>query len=57
MVRKRSWPAVSHCKKPRQSLHPYPSLCWGEGPHDLQLHGLAIELDRPDLLFEGSVSA
>jgi hypothetical protein len=45
MVRKRSCPAVSHCGH-RQ---PIPNLLPRISTHDLELHGLAIKLNRPDL--------
>lgn len=52
MVRKRSWPAVSHWKS--KSLSPAVSISYNSlecTTYDLQLHGLAIKLYRSDLLY------
>lgn len=47
MVRKRSWPAVSHCDTVSE-------LAWAvvgfHMTYDLELHGLAIEFDSSDFL-------
>ena len=51
-MRKRSCPAVSHCKAHlRQSLlsHVRSRLSLCGCTHDLKFYGLAIELDGPDL--------
>jgi hypothetical protein len=55
MVRKRSWPAVSHCKAIGQQ-HEI-STPTEEATHDLQLHRLAVELNSTDFLArDGPVS-
>lgn len=47
MVRKRSWPAVSHCLLSAPACLSLPHVgC----TYDLQLDGLAIEFDSPDFL-------
>lgn len=52
MVRKRSWPAVSHCGASQQSaLRENSLVSLGRGvTHDLQLHRLAVQLYRSDFL-------
>jgi hypothetical protein len=49
MVRKRSWPAVSHWKKFNVSYEVLAS-CVPRNPYNLQLDSFAIELDGSDFL-------
>lgn len=62
MVRKRSWPAVSHyglalLLAPRSCSRAASGREWGRQAYDLQLHSLAVEFDGSDLLCGVSAAA